>query len=610
MRTALTHAATWLAAHPIAIPLLLIAIPAAATYGWRELTRRAHARGRALTPLSTLLRSTLRFALREDTRPLITKPKTLATHTTRITGRHAYATLTAATLALGALNHPYATWTLLALPTLIAARYTPTHRTRRATIAQMFAVAHGECRYPKGAELAPWSYVAVQKWENLTTPGATVVTIPAAYQSEDLKTREKFERQFNGTVSEDNAWTYTWESAKNRVVCTPAAHLPTMAPYPGPGEKWSFFPLGIAAGDEVSGWDITTYPHALVCGPTGTGKSVLQRNILFHALAHSDTWRIIGIDPKRVELSWLRPYPSVLKIATELEESVEVLRSVKAEMHRRYEEMEEAGVNHASALPNPPPAILVMIDETTILLAPEGVKSDEGKERDALHAEASLILGELGRLSRASMIHIVAALQRPDAQVLRGEFKANMDCRIAAGRMDTTPSLMVLDSEAANRLPKIRGRGMIRLGGDLQTFQGYFAEQDWYDKWLAQQAAASVEAHPGADEDPAVEDVRDAGAPGSGEYTEEPRKRGGLIRKIAAAADARAASLDDHQEDGPVADDGPPASDPSPAPPTAVGGADPSGREGQSAPPTLPTRRPSGLPLSSRPPGQADAEAS
>lgn len=512
----------------------IIVICGATSWAWNYRLRPYYnQRGKALQPLGALVRQYRRFMFVEDKRPVLANIKPLAEKGAWLTGTRLYLILLALipiSMVTGLIPWPVV---LFVLFVTVFARSKPIFAARRSIQMQMFNVANSEIRYPRGAELNPWSYVQIQNWRNLTQPGDTVITITPGFQSEDQKTRDKFERNFNGTVSEENTWNYKWESAKNRVTCKPTDFLPSLAKYPGPGEKWDEIPVGIMGDGTQAIMPFSVTPHALVCGPTGSGKSVLQRMILFHVLAHSDTWRIVGIDMKKVELTWLRKYPSVLKVATTLEEAVEVLRSVRDEMMRRYEEMEENGVNHAKDLPEPPPAILCMIDESTVLLAPEGIKSDEGKERDELHAEAQMIIGELGRLSRASMIHVVACFQRPDARFLSGETKANFDCRIAAGRMDTTPSLMVLDSEAANRLPKIKGRGMIRVGGELDTFQGYFAEGSWFDEWVA---------------------AREAGAAGvpaevasADEAPQQGRRKGfkGLAAKAAAAAERRAAAVDD-----------------------------------------------------------------
>ena len=467
------------------VTLTLVAI-IAVFYGWNELRKQQMAKGRALRPLGTIIRGIIRFAVKDDNTPLISKPEKVAAKVPWLTGKRLYLIGLPSSIAAAKVGVPYASIVALFILMVLISRAQKFNRQRHAIIMQMFNVANGECRYPRGAEMNPWAYINVQSWQGPATPGTTVVTYPASYQSEESRTREKFERQFNGTVSDQNSWTYQWESSKNRVICQPSSFLPTMAPYPGPGPDWDKIPIGISAEGGYAAWDVKTFPHALVCGPTGTGKSVLQRNILFHCMAHQDRWTICGIDPKRVELQWIKKYEkSVARVATELEDALDVLRMLKLEMHRRYQEMEAEGVNIYENLRDRPKSILLMVDETTILLAPEKIRSEEGKLRDEMHAEAGMILGELGRLARAAGIHVIACMQRPDAEFLKGETKANFDCRIVAGRTDTTPSMMILDSEAATRLPLIKGRGMIRLGGQMQTFQGFYAEGDWFDDWLA-----------------------------------------------------------------------------------------------------------------------------
>lgn len=312
--------------------------------------------------------------------------------------------------------------------------------------------------------------------------------------TEDLQSRAS---ELPGLTVADINFNYT-----DRWVRITPLSLPTFVEYPGSaGQPWNQIPLGVTSDGSTIVWDVLVSPHALLCGVTGSGKSVIERNILFHALQHEE-WRIVGIDLKRVEMSWLRKYPAkVLKVATELEDAVELLRSLKMEMERRYQEMEENGVNNFRDLKDPPKPILIMIDEAFVLFSMENVKSDEGKERDAMHAEARTVVAELARLARASGMFICVATQRPDASVLGGELKLNLDFRIAAGRLDSTPSSMVLDSDAATTLPKIKGRGAIREGGDTTVFQGFFAEQTWIDEWLATQPDATPPAEPVGDDE-------------------------------------------------------------------------------------------------------------
>jgi DNA segregation ATPase FtsK/SpoIIIE-like protein len=181
-----------------------------------------------------------------------------------------------------------------------------------------------------------------------------------------------------------------------------------------------------------------------------------------------------------------------------LETGVELVRQIRDTMMERYTIMEDAGVNNFINLKDEngqmPKAILLMIDEAYMFLAPEGAKTDEGKQRDQWHGEAVTMLGEILRLGRASGIFMVMATQRPDASVIPGEMRANMDVRIAAGRMDSTPSSMILDSGAATLLPgHIKGRGALRSLGEISQFQGYFAEEEWIKEWLENNKAREPE---------------------------------------------------------------------------------------------------------------------
>lgn len=102
---------------------------------------------------------------------------------------------------------------------------------------------------------------------------------------------------------------------------------------------------------------------------TGGGKSVLQRNVIFHVIAHAKQIKFLGIDLKRVELSAFKPYSNaVIGIATVLEDAIEVLRFAQETMMNRYGEMEEAGKNNFLDMDNAGAALLVMVDEAGELL--------------------------------------------------------------------------------------------------------------------------------------------------------------------------------------------------------------------------------------------------
>lgn len=166
-----------------------------------------------------------------------------------------------------------------------------------------------------------------------------------------------------------------------------------------------------------------------------THNSVIQRNILVHALSQPDEWQVALIDPKRVELGGYRVLSTkdgqggVISIALTLPEQVDLLEKVEAEMMRRYDAMEAVGLNNAQnyiepTTGRPPKAILLMVDEAYQLLAPESGSSDQIKENNEMHGRAAVAMGSIARLGRAAKIAMVVATQRPDAKVLGGELKA------------------------------------------------------------------------------------------------------------------------------------------------------------------------------------------
>lgn len=77
------------------------------------------------------------------------------------------------------------------------------------------------------------------------------------------------------------------------------------------------------------------------------------------------------------------------------------------------------------------------------------------------------------------------ATQRPDANVIPGSIKSELDCRIC-GRADLILSQIVLDNGNANtQIPKdARGRFLLGDGGDGVLFQGFwFDDEGWWNPW-------------------------------------------------------------------------------------------------------------------------------
>lgn len=452
--------------------------------------------GVATASFGNIIHRTLKFILIEDKYPPYVKDKE-GNQTTKLkypkagkwlVWRNLYILLVVISTVLTVIGNSGALLMWAFFVIIVFSRTSKVFSQRHNILMRMYEVSASEMGYSNKDATNPWAYVNIKKWDQLTIPGETEVHFPARYKSEEQKNRDNFERHFNGTVTDDNTWIYKWHSSKGLVSCAPVTKIPEYAPYPGSSKgQWDKIPIGLGTEGEVF-WDVSKAPMSLITGTTGGGKSTIQRNIIFHCIQHSDRWRFLGIDVKRVELSpYVKYDPVVMGIATNVADGVEIIRYANEEMMNRYTEMEARGVNHFKDLPEVPYALMVMVDETYMFLAQSPAKSsDEVKEENELKGEASKAIGDIARLGRAAGVHLVLATQRPDATVIYGELKQNLACRIAAGKADTIASQMTLDNDNATRLPGgIKGRGYVQVFGEGEQFQGYYADQDWIDKFLA-----------------------------------------------------------------------------------------------------------------------------
>lgn len=465
---------------PIVMIVAIIALLIGASILWKKFWRpRQLSRGIPTSTFGNWFNRVMKLIFKEDKRPVI---KFLPFLTWPIF----YYVLLLASFVLAAVKPAQVYIPILVFLVCAGARSRPVFSQRNTILTRMFQVANSVFKYGREASLNPWGYVRIQAWENLVVPSQVQMTVPAEWRSDNPRNKEGFASHFDSVVSSDNIWTYEWDGPKGTVTAQPVPHLPTMAEYPGSHDQpWSKIPLGLGAGGPIV-WDLAAQPHMLVCGTSGGGKSVLQRNIIFHCIQHADEMKFLGVDLKRVELKPFAKYDeAILGVAVELEDGVEILRYGNDQMMERYTQMEEQGVNHFKDLPDKMPALLIMVDEAYMFMAPSGVKTDEGKAEDALHGEATTIIGKIARLGRAAGVHLVIATQRPDAKVIYGEIKENLAVRYMAGRAKTTASLMVLDSDTGTRVPGgIKGRGVVSFDGNEEFIQGYLAPQDWIDKWL------------------------------------------------------------------------------------------------------------------------------
>lgn len=240
-------------------------------------------------------------------------------------------------------------------------------------------------------------------------------------------------------------------------------------------EKDFILAVGEGILDEVT-FDLNKYPHALIAGVTGSGKSVILRCMLWQCIKKGA--KIYMIDFKGgVEFG--KQYEAFGEVITDRKSALELTKELVKEMKLRLEVFRKYGVKNITEynemFPDKPLARIVLVcDEIAEMLDKTGL----AKADAAIFYEIEKELSSIARLARAPGINMILATQRPDAKVLVGQIKNNLPIRISGRMVDTVASEMVLGNNKASTLGDTLGRFMYTIGSDTYEFQAYNFKDD------------------------------------------------------------------------------------------------------------------------------------
>lgn len=170
-------------------------------------------------------------------------------------------------------------------------------------------------------------------------------------------------------------------------------------------------------------------PHTLIAGSTGSGKSILMQNIIL-GIAATNTpaqARMVLIDPKQgVDYYAFDNLPQLDgKVISDTAMATAKLEQLVLEMDSRYAKFRVARCsnldeyNKRSPEAERLPVIWVVHDEFAEWMMVEDYKN-----------AVTNIVGRLGVKARAAGIHLVFAAQRPDANVMPMQLRANLGNRL------------------------------------------------------------------------------------------------------------------------------------------------------------------------------------
>lgn len=270
------------------------------------------------------------------------------------------------------------------------------------------------------------------------------------------------------------------------------------------------FALGETIHGEPHYADLTTMPHLLVAGATGSGKSVGLQSMITSVLykARPEEVKFIFIDPKRIELGVYKDIPHLAaEVVVNPKKAANALQNMVKEMERRYKLLAEVHVrsiayyNRAIQDPEvkkrlalnddedddaevtaedlqPLPYYVIVIDELADLMT-------------VASSEVETAIARLAQMARAVGIHLIVATQRPSVDVLTGTIKANFPCRIAFATASRHDSRTILDQVGSE---KLLGKGDMLFmppgTSRIQRLHGaYVSEQETAGlvRWLKKQ---------------------------------------------------------------------------------------------------------------------------
>ena len=268
--------------------------------------------------------------------------------------------------------------------------------------------------------------------------------------------------------------------------------FPTLPSQPAPlvGEDSQSY-LGFFLGQTLDGEDyasfLSSWPHMLIAGTSGSGKTTFLQSLLRQVSMRDAKCINVAVVDGKGEIDYLGildeqhftpKFPEVLLGRARVNEVLEwvvdeeiprrrkyILERAKAGVGSRPQSAREIFVSALVGETEPPfPVLLVVIDEfAEIMLGGRGAGAREFEK----------YIQQITQVGRSTLVHLVVATQRPDIKVISGAIKANLDARVALRLPQHQDSMTVLGGKGAEGLLGL-GDLIFKSAGQPPTrLQGY-----------------------------------------------------------------------------------------------------------------------------------------
>lgn len=320
---------------------------------------------------------------------------------------------------------------------------------------------------------------ALQTTSNGEVSSFQVRHIPTTKVAASGGYRVKCERTF-GNVH-PGRWRCKWDFERDRVtfelrppfpstVWLPRANVDTHKDVLAVYDKVAI-DFGVDEDGNKLSWRPAVDPNLMVVGAPGTGKTVLEHNIL--ASVAQWGWPIWVVDGKAIEFLGWRTWPNVQVVASTVEQQVAVITRAHEVMEHRYQLIVDGKASEDDFEP-----LLLFIDEWSDFRANLTDWYTNAKVKGMPTKPAVLQkVASIARKGRSSRVHLLFATQRPDAEYFGGDMRDNFRCRISMGRLSPQGAMMMYqDPTIGTTVPRnCRGRATTinddNRAVEIQTFR-------------------------------------------------------------------------------------------------------------------------------------------
>lgn len=251
------------------------------------------------------------------------------------------------------------------------------------------------------------------------------------------------------------------------------------------GAAWT---LGVDARGKAIQFPIEDFPHVLVVGGTGAGKSVWARSII-------EMFRTGYTDPdtgkdtaggftcyvssgKVTDFVTLSKLPGVAMVAGDAAQTAVMVHAVRQEAERRYDEAAAAKLRGETRAFDYAPVVLFLDEWGATWLS----LSSMYKSTSDFESDIDWIL-RVGREARVHVVLLSQTIRKTGAGAVPGSWQANLGLTISLGNPEpetlNNPAVFPGGSREraemlGSRIAGKRGRGMAVLEGAVTEFQSYY----------------------------------------------------------------------------------------------------------------------------------------